>query len=213
MTLCVHRIEPKWPIESGRERHAISIEGTDYWAETSGGAPVLSDVRRVLGLDIDLAPLILAERGRRLAAGFDYAFGDARGTHRIGTTDADRKGWDEVSTYAGALIDSGDVETKINIVTDTGPCQVTAPEWRTDTGHEARTRAILEQIARRRVEKETRVETMPPGLAELLVEMSDSLDRIKLELIEMKRDHADTRARLECMERVTGNMLFKVSAA
>lgn len=73
---------------------------------------------------------IIAERGRRLAAGFDYNFGDARGVHRIGTTDADRKGWDEVSTYAGALIDSADVETKINIVTDTGPCQVTAPEWR-----------------------------------------------------------------------------------
>lgn len=83
----------------------------------------------------------------------------------------------------------------------------------TDTGHEARTRAILEQIARRRVEKETRVETMPPGLAEFIVEMSDSLDRIKLELIEMKRDHADTTARLERMERVTGNDLFKVSAA
>lgn len=69
------------------------------------------------------------ERERRLALGFNYPFGDARGAHHIGTTKADLEGWREVSDYAGALIDSGDTETKINIVTDTGPCQITAPEW------------------------------------------------------------------------------------
>lgn len=73
---------------------------------------------------------IANERSRRLALGFNYDFGDSRGVHRIGTTDADLKGWDEVSTYAGALIDSGDITTHIAIVTDTGPCAVTAPEWR-----------------------------------------------------------------------------------
>ncbi len=74
--------------------------------------------------------MISAERDRRLALGFDYDFGDGRGVHRIGTTLADMKGWGEVSTYAGALLDSGDVATKIAVVTDTGPCEVTAPEWR-----------------------------------------------------------------------------------
>ena len=73
---------------------------------------------------------ITDERDRRLALGFSYDFGDARGVHYIGTTAADMKGWGEVSTYAGALLDSGDVATKISIVTDTGPCEVTAPEWR-----------------------------------------------------------------------------------
>lgn len=73
---------------------------------------------------------IVAERNRRLALGFDYDFGDQRGVHRIGTTDADLKGWGEVSTYAGALLDSGDTTTTIAIVTDTGPCVVTAAEWR-----------------------------------------------------------------------------------
>jgi hypothetical protein len=73
---------------------------------------------------------VAAERERRLALGFNYDFGDARGVHRIGTTDADMVGWGEVSTYVGALIDSGDVTTLIAIATNTGPCQVTAPEWR-----------------------------------------------------------------------------------
>lgn len=73
---------------------------------------------------------VAAERDRRLALGFDYNFGDARGTHRIGTTKADLDGWAEVSTYAGALIDSGDLTTTISIATDTGVCAVTAPEWR-----------------------------------------------------------------------------------
>lgn len=73
---------------------------------------------------------VIVERNRRLSDGFDYDFGDARGVHRIGTTRADLEGWSEVSTYVGALLDSGDVTTKIRIVTDTGPCELTAPEWR-----------------------------------------------------------------------------------
>lgn len=73
---------------------------------------------------------IASERVRRLALGFQYDFGDARGVHRIGTTPADMAGWSEVSTYAGALLDTGDTATTIAIVTDTGPCLVTAPEWR-----------------------------------------------------------------------------------
>lgn len=87
-------------------------------------------VRLVYAAPPVTAAQVERERDRRLALGFDYDFGDARGVHRIGTTPADMKGWGEVSTYAGALLDSGDVTTKIAIVTDTGPCVVTAPEWR-----------------------------------------------------------------------------------
>lgn len=69
------------------------------------------------------------ERKRRLAFGFSYDFGDARGVHQIGTTPADMEGWRDVIDYANALIDSGDTTTQITIVTDTGSTAVTAPEW------------------------------------------------------------------------------------
>lgn len=88
--------------------------------------------RAVIDAFNPLAPtpaMIAAERDRRLALGFKYDFGDARGVHHIGTTPADMVGWREVSDYAGSLLDSGDVTTKIAIETDTGKCQVTAPEW------------------------------------------------------------------------------------
>lgn len=72
---------------------------------------------------------VIEERERRLALGFDYDFQDERGIHHIGTTPADMVGWRDVIDYANALIDSGDTTTLINIVTDTAPAQVTAPEW------------------------------------------------------------------------------------
>lgn len=72
---------------------------------------------------------VVKERERRLSLGFTYNFGDARGSHHIGTTEADIKGWSEVSDYADALLAMGDTTTKIDIVTNTGPCQITAPEW------------------------------------------------------------------------------------
>src|SRR5262245_26047355 len=72
---------------------------------------------------------VIAERERRLALGFTYDFGDARGVHRIATTDQDMKGWDEVSKIAGALIALSDGTTTIDIVTETGPAKVTALEW------------------------------------------------------------------------------------
>lgn len=78
------------------------------------------------------APLpkdVQVERARRLGLGFDYDFGDVRGVHHIGTTEADMVGWRDVIDYANALIDSGDTTTAIAIVTDTGPTSVTAPEW------------------------------------------------------------------------------------
>lgn len=72
---------------------------------------------------------VIAERKRRLALGFDYDFGDDRGVHRIGTTEADLKGWDEVTDIASADIALGNGSTAISIATDTGPCTVTALEW------------------------------------------------------------------------------------
>jgi hypothetical protein len=72
---------------------------------------------------------VITERERRLAAGFDYDFADARGVHRIGTTDADMSGWDEVSKAASALVALGLPDQALSIVTDTGPCDVTAIEW------------------------------------------------------------------------------------
>lgn len=72
---------------------------------------------------------IVVERTRRLAAGFDYDFGSARGIHRIGTTDADQIGWSEVTTLSNALIALGDTTTKITAVTDTGPVEMYAIEW------------------------------------------------------------------------------------
>lgn len=71
---------------------------------------------------------VIAERQRRLAQGFDYDFQDARGVHRIGTTDADLKGWDEVTKFSQAALSIGQNPT-ISIVTDTGPTAVSASEW------------------------------------------------------------------------------------
>lgn len=73
--------------------------------------------------------LVVAERDRRLAMGFDYDFQDERGVHRISTTPADMAGWDEVTKLATALSATGDTVSKITILTDTGSVQVTAQEW------------------------------------------------------------------------------------
>lgn len=72
---------------------------------------------------------VVRERTRRLALGFSYNFGDARGVHRIGMTAADMAGWDEVSVAAQAAINLGAPNAPLNIVTDTGPVSVTAQEW------------------------------------------------------------------------------------
>lgn len=72
---------------------------------------------------------VIAERERRLALGFDYNFGDERGVHRIGTTDADLAGWREVTDVANAAIATGAPSAQIAIATNTGACIVTAIEW------------------------------------------------------------------------------------
>lgn len=72
---------------------------------------------------------VTAERERRLGAGFAYDFGDARGLHRIATSEQDMRGWDEVTKVANAMLALGDTTSTIGIVTETGPAQVTAIEW------------------------------------------------------------------------------------
>ncbi|MBY6138518.1 hypothetical protein KUV26_03640 [Leisingera daeponensis] len=77
-----------------------------------------------------LQVLLTDELERRLAVGFDYDFGDSRGTHRIGTTPADMKRWvDEVSPAAQALINVGQPDATIDLKTEVGPVSVTAAEW------------------------------------------------------------------------------------
>ena len=82
--------------------------------------------------DADPPPTIndvAAERSRRLESGFDYDFGDLRGVHRIGTTEADMNGWSEVTAMANALIATGAGAAQITISTDTGNVSLTAIEW------------------------------------------------------------------------------------
>lgn len=72
---------------------------------------------------------VIRERDRRLSLGFDYDFGDERGVHRIGTTEEDRKGWQEVTDASNAAINSGLPNAEIKISTDTGEVVITAQEW------------------------------------------------------------------------------------
>lgn len=89
----------------------------------------LADAMHADDLRLARMPEIVAERSRRLALGFDFDFGGVRGVHHIATSESDMAGWNEVTMAAQALLAQGDGETAIQIVTDTGPCEVTAAEW------------------------------------------------------------------------------------
>lgn len=114
---------------SNADYHAWLSAG---WTETRIASEAeLSDVLRPYGLR---GPHVLpsdvhAERDRRLAMGFDFDFGDARGVHRIRTSIADMIGWDEVSKFASALLALGQTTQPITIATGTGVTQVTPVEW------------------------------------------------------------------------------------
>ncbi|MEW6124972.1 MAG: hypothetical protein AB1698_20380, partial [Pseudomonadota bacterium] len=71
---------------------------------------------------------VYAERDRRLAGGFDFDFGDARGVHHFGTTVGDMVGWDEVSKLADVMRRLASPGL-IAIATETGRAQVTPAEW------------------------------------------------------------------------------------
>lgn len=119
----LHKLRPgaSWSINGG------TLAGL-VWTDQQQARPTDDEISAEIGRPT--VDMIATERNRRLALGFDYDFGDARGVHRIGTTKRDLEGWDEVSKYAGALIDAGQTSTTIHIATDTGPCTVTPIEWR-----------------------------------------------------------------------------------
>lgn len=77
----------------------------------------------------DLIAALRAEKNRRLAVGFAYDFGDARGVHQFGTTRLDMEGWDQVTKLADAFRTRGMGSETIGIDTDTGRTTVTADEW------------------------------------------------------------------------------------
>ncbi len=72
---------------------------------------------------------VIAERNRRLALGFDYDFGDARGVHRIATTPDYKAGWDEVTKASKAALALGEPGRLMGIKTETATALVTALEW------------------------------------------------------------------------------------
>lgn len=101
-----------------------------HWPASNPTLP--SEAELLAELEAAAAPTVKDvqdECDRRLAVGFDYDFGDARGIHRIGTTERDMAGWDEVSKIAQALINVGQSTQTITISTDTGNVDVTAAEW------------------------------------------------------------------------------------
>jgi len=94
---------------------AYTVDAEEFDAGRAGPPPAAVDV--------------IAEREARLAAGFEYDFGDARGIHHIATTDDDMKKWQEVTDSANALINLGQGTQTITIATEAGPVDVTAMEW------------------------------------------------------------------------------------
>lgn len=79
--------------------------------------------------EADLLAHVNIVRDQKLATGFDYDFNDGRGVHRIGTTEQDRRGWDEVKAIADAAMQAGSPTQAIEIRTDTGDTQIEAQEW------------------------------------------------------------------------------------
>ena len=115
-------------------RYLIAFDGTGE-ALRAGQGVTLDAIDPATDADYQLlkqdqVALVVAERARRLSLGFDYDFGDSRGVHRIGTSEADMLAWSrEVTPYADALVQTGDSSTKINLITDTGAVAVTGAEW------------------------------------------------------------------------------------
>ena len=127
-----------WAIGDGHDRYWSSASGSfvSSLPEGAGLSMAVSEADLTAALAVYGLPgpvvrqiNVPAERDRRLALGFDYDFGDARGVHRINTTPSDMAGWDEVTKLAQALLNIGQTEQPITIATGTGVTQVTPLEW------------------------------------------------------------------------------------
>ncbi|MBN9033749.1 MAG: hypothetical protein J0I23_28545 [Rhizobiales bacterium] len=97
----------------------------EWWRIANGGlVVVLPDVPPPSPTDV------IAERERRLALGFDFDFGDARGVHHMDTTPEDMRKWmDEVTPLAQAYLNLGQPGGEILISTGSGAVTITALEW------------------------------------------------------------------------------------
>lgn len=139
MLYTLHYIDTGYVIQSGDVPDVDCLPSVPDGAMiTEGVAAIRGEERVINGVVVPhledrepetLLAAIERERARRLAGGFDYNFGDSRGVHRIGTNEADERGWDKVTKLASALIASGNSSVTISVVTDTGPVLVTAMEW------------------------------------------------------------------------------------
>lgn len=123
----VNSIECAADFNPGSGKSILSAEGAEGdigWAVVAGVpvAPVVTPP--------PVTPAMVArERQRRFDLGFDYDFGDGRGVHHIGTSEADKVGWGEVTDISNAAIALGAPNTPIYIVTETGSATITAMEW------------------------------------------------------------------------------------
>jgi hypothetical protein len=106
----------------------VTYDGSETPADIDAVAAAIAAFGCVVPRAVTVAEVV-EERARRLARGFDYDFGDQRGVHRIGTTETDMKGWDEVAKASLAALALGTPEAEIHLVTDTGPVTATALEW------------------------------------------------------------------------------------
>lgn len=131
-TNLITALSPSWT-SADREEYGVCEVDIDppenyYWTgEVEGEFPNFTPVYEELPYPTE--DDVIDERRRRLSVGFDYDFGDERGVHRIGTTENDMIGWDEVMKWAQAKMILGDTTATKLIVTDTSPVTITPLEW------------------------------------------------------------------------------------
>lgn len=98
---------------------------------TIADAQELTDVLRRYGLRGPMPSVddVIMERNRRMEAGFDYDFGDARGIHHFGTKDSDMRGWAEVTDWMNANLGLNNLTEQLIVLTNTGSATVTPIDW------------------------------------------------------------------------------------
>lgn len=90
---------------------------------------------------------LAAERDARLADGFDFDFEDERGTHRIGTTEEDMRGWREVGDKCDLIRRGVLPDEPFGISTETGDTLISAEEWDAILAEAARFRQPIWQAS------------------------------------------------------------------